>query len=134
MKSNECIVFAMEVRQAVGQNNYVKFFRLFEVCLTDYYYQLFVPECTSNVCIYYGSFCRKGTKTRAKGDFPRVGCLHRFWFKFLLFSYRPTIPVSIVAKLLALKEDELIDWLTELKLDVGDDGNLDCRVLSSKTL
>lgn len=33
IRQNECIKFALDVRRAVSQNNYIKLFKLFEVCL-----------------------------------------------------------------------------------------------------
>ncbi|KAF8358737.1 hpo-10 [Pristionchus pacificus] len=108
MKETECVAYALRVRNKLTMGDQVGFFKLYESkapLMCAYLLDMFVER-------------------------ERIAALNVF-----IKAYRPSLPVSLVAKWMAMDEDEFVEWMKEKKfaiLPVG--GELDCKTLSAVTL
>ncbi|GMS91064.1 hypothetical protein PENTCL1PPCAC_13239, partial [Pristionchus entomophagus] len=108
MREEKCVAYALRVRNKLTMGDQVGFFKLYESeapLMCVYLLDLFVER-------------------------ERIAALNA-----LVKAFRPTLPVSQVAKWLAMDEDEFVLWMEEkkyAKLRLG--GELDCKALSAVTM
>ncbi|GMR44164.1 hypothetical protein PMAYCL1PPCAC_14359, partial [Pristionchus mayeri] len=108
MRATACVEYALRVRHKLTMGDQVGFFKLYESkapLMCAYLLDMFVER-------------------------ERIAALNVF-----VKAYRPSLPVSLVAKWLAMDDDEFVEWMKEKKfaiLRVG--GELDCKTLSAVTL
>ncbi|VDM39765.1 unnamed protein product [Toxocara canis] len=98
-RQDECVAFALRVREAWALGNYVRLFRLYSKAprMTSYVMDLFMEKerkAALNVC---------------------------------LKSYRPSIAVSALSAILGLNEQKVIEWLATFGISVSAGGAIDCR-------
>ncbi|VDK54489.1 unnamed protein product [Anisakis simplex] len=99
-REDECIAFALRVRQAWALGNFVRLFKLYANAprMTSYVMDLFIErerKAALNAC---------------------------------LKSYRPSISVSVLSRMFVLDEQKITEWLNTLDISVGSGGTIDCRL------
>uniref|UniRef100_F1KY22 Leukocyte receptor cluster member 8 n=1 Tax=Ascaris suum TaxID=6253 RepID=F1KY22_ASCSU len=99
-RRDECIAFALRVREAWALGNFVRLFRLYEKAprMTSYVMDLFIErerKAALNAC---------------------------------LKSYRPSIPVSVLSAKIGLSEQKAVEWLATFGISVSIGANIDCRL------
>ncbi|MFH4976576.1 hypothetical protein AB6A40_003285 [Gnathostoma spinigerum] len=102
-RENECIKFALSVREAWALGNYVRLFRLYRRAprMASYVMDLFIErERKCAVCAF-------------------------------IKAYRPSISVSVLAELIGLSEEKATEWLAAIGIKIQASGLIDCRSQSN---